>query len=45
MDHNTAVYGVDVSKAKLVVGQYGVPARKTPTKVAAASGPGSPGMD
>lgn len=24
MDHNTAVYGVDVSKAKLVIGRYGV---------------------
>jgi transposase len=24
MDHNTVVYGVDVSKAKLVIGQYGV---------------------
>jgi transposase len=29
MDHNTVVYGVDVSKAKLVVEQYGVQARKT----------------
>lgn len=24
MDHNTVVYGVDVSKAKLVIGRYGV---------------------
>jgi transposase len=29
MDHNTAVYGVDVSKEKLVIERYGVQTRRT----------------